>query len=268
VSLKENLGVVYKKIVSFFTKDAKIDMDNIPRHIGVIMDGNGRWAKKRGLPRSDGHKAGAKTLEDISNYCEKIGVEVLTVYAFSTENWKRPKEEVDAIMNLLYEYLSNMEKFVGGRKCRVCIIGDRSALSEKLQQKIEEIEEYTKNRTENVLNIALNYGGRDEIIRAAKVAAKSVREGQITEQDINEEYLSSLMYTGENPPVDLIIRPSGEKRLSNFLLWQCAYSEFWYSDICWPDFTEKHMRQAIAAYQKRNRRFGGTESSVGKEKKC
>ena len=238
-----------------FAQDAQIDMDNIPKHIGIIMDGNGRWAKRRGLKRSDGHRAGAKTLEDITDYCGKIGVKYLTVYAFSTENWKRPKEEVDAIMNLILEYLTNMEKFVGGRDCRIRVIGDRTALSQVLQEKILEVEEYTKDRTGPTLNIALNYGGRDEIVRAAKVAAEKLNNGEI--KDINEEYFSSLMYTGNDPEVELIIRPSGEKRLSNFLLWQSAYSEFWFSNTCWPDFTEKHMRVAISDYQKRNRRYGG-----------
>ena len=258
MTLKETLGSFYKKMVSASTCDVEIDMENIPAHIGIIMDGNGRWAKKRGLPRSDGHRAGAKTLEDITDYCGKIGVRFLTVYAFSTENWKRPKAEVDAIMELIYEYLSNMEKLVGGKDCRIRVIGDKSALNEKLREKIAEVEEYTGKRTGPTLNIALNYGGRDEIIRAAKAAAEAVKNGDISTEDITEEYMSAQMYTGDNPPVDLIIRPSGEKRLSNFLLWQCAYSEFWYSDICWPDFTEKHMRQAIAEYQKRNRRFGGS----------
>ncbi|MDP4118292.1 MAG: isoprenyl transferase [Bacillota bacterium] len=243
--------------MSLFVKDAEIDMDNIPKHIGIIMDGNGRWARHRGLKRSDGHRAGAKTLEMITDYCGKIGVKYLTVYAFSTENWKRPKEEVDYIMNLLYEYLSNMEKLIGGRDCRIRVIGDRNQISDTLREKIIEVEEYTKERTGPTLNIALNYGGRSEIIRAAKIAAENVKNGKINLEDIDENYMSSLMYTGGEPEVDLIIRPSGELRLSNFLLWQCAYSEFWFSNICWPDFTEKHMRQAIARYQNRNRRFGG-----------
>ncbi|MBE7060678.1 MAG: isoprenyl transferase [Ruminococcaceae bacterium] len=232
-------------------------MDNIPKHIGIIMDGNGRWAKRRGLKRSDGHRAGAKTLEDITDYCSKIGVKFLTVYAFSTENWKRDKAEVDAIMELIYEYMSNMENLIGGKDCRIRVIGDRSRLSDKLNAKILEVEDYTKDRTGPTLNIALNYGGRDEILRAARLAAQAVSEGKITADGIDEKYMSSLMYTGDNPEVDLIIRPSGEKRLSNFLLWQCAYSEFWFSNTCWPDFTPKHMRIAIAEYQKRNRRFGG-----------
>lgn len=267
MALKETLGGIYKKVISALTKDAKIDFENIPQHIGIIMDGNGRWAKRRGLSRSDGHRAGAKTLEEIADYCSKIGVKVLTVYAFSTENWKRPKAEVDAIMDLLYEYLSKMENLLGGKDCKIKVIGDKSALSPKLQEKIAEVEEYTGNRTGSTLNIALNYGGRDEIINAAKTAALAVAKGEISVEDINEEYLDGKMYTGGNPPLDLVIRPSGELRLSNFLLWQCAYSEFWYSNICWPDFTEKHLRQAIASYQKRNRRFGGTEKVVaGKEK--
>lgn len=257
MSLKESLGTIYKKLVELVTPDVKIDMDNIPKHIGIIMDGNGRWAKRRGLKRSDGHRAGAKTLEDITDYCSKIGVKFLTVYAFSTENWKRDKAEVDAIMELIYEYMSNMENLIGGKDCRIRVIGDRSRLSDKLNAKILEVEDYTKDRTGPTLNIALNYGGRDEILRAARLAAQAVSEGKITSDDIDEKYMSSLMYTGDNPEVDLIIRPSGEKRLSNFLLWQCAYSEFWFSNTCWPDFTPKHMRIAIAEYQKRNRRFGG-----------
>ena len=257
MSLKESLGTIYKKLVELVTPDVKIDMDNIPKHIGIIMDGNGRWAERRGLKRSDGHRAGAKTLEDITDYCSKIGVKFLTVYAFSTENWKRDKAEVDAIMELIYEYMSNMENLIGGKDCRIRVIGDRSRLSDKLNAKILEVEDYTKDRTGPTLNIALNYGGRDEILRAARLAAQAVSEGKITVDGIDEKYMSSLMYTGDNPEVDLIIRPSGEKRLSNFLLWQCAYSEFWFSNTCWPDFTPKHMRIAIAEYQKRNRRFGG-----------
>ncbi len=257
MSLKESLGTIYKKLVELVTPDVKIDMDNIPKHIGIIMDGNGRWAKRRGLKRSDGHRAGAKTLEDITDYCSKIGVKFLTVYAFSTENWKRDKAEVDAIMELIYEYMSNMENLIGGKDCRIRVIGDRSRLSDKLNAKILEVEDYTKDRTGPTLNIALNYGGRDEILRAARLAAQAVSEGKITADGIDEKYMSSLMYTGDNPEVDLIIRPSGEKRLSNFLLWQCAYSEFWFSNTCWPDFTPKHMKIAIAEYQKRNRRFGG-----------
>lgn len=257
MSLKESLGTIYKKLVELVTPDVKIDMNNIPQHIGIIMDGNGRWAERRGLKRSDGHRAGAKTLEDITDYCSKIGVKFLTVYAFSTENWKRDKAEVDAIMELIYEYMSNMENLIGGKDCRIRVIGDRSRLSDKLNAKILEVEDYTKDRTGPTLNIALNYGGRDEILRAARLAAQAVSEGKITADGIDEKYMSSLMYTGDNPEVDLIIRPSGEKRLSNFLLWQCAYSEFWFSNTCWPDFTPKHMRIAIAEYQKRNRRFGG-----------
>ena len=257
MSLKESLGTIYKKLVELVTPDVKIDMGNIPKHIGIIMDGNGRWAERRGLKRSDGHRAGAKTLEDITDYCSKIGVKFLTVYAFSTENWKRDKAEVDAIMELIYEYMSNMENLIGGKDCRIRVIGDRSRLSDKLNAKILEVEDYTKDRTGPTLNIALNYGGRDEILRAARLAAQAVSEGKITADGIDEKYMSSLMYTGDNPEVDLIIRPSGEKRLSNFLLWQCAYSEFWFSNTCWPDFTPKHMRIAIAEYQKRNRRFGG-----------
>ena len=205
MSLKESLGTIYKKLVELVTPDVKIDMDNIPKHIGIIMDGNGRWAERRGLKRSDGHRAGAKTLEDITDYCSKIGVKFLTVYAFSTENWKRDKAEVDAIMELIYEYMSNMENLIGGKDCRIRVIGDRSRLSDKLNAKILEVEDYTKDRTGPTLNIALNYGGRDEILRAARLAAQAVSEGKITVDGIDEKYMSSLMYTGDNPEVDLII---------------------------------------------------------------
>lgn len=257
MSWKEFLGRSYKQFVSLVTPDAKIDEQNIPQHVGIIMDGNGRWAKRRGLSRSDGHRAGAQTLQEISNYCGEIGIKSLTVYAFSTENWSRPKAEVDALMDLLYEYLSRMEELVGGKDCRIKVIGDLSRLNDKLIRKITEVEAYTRKRTGMTLNIALNYGGRDEIVHAARRAAEEVKNGKITLEQIDEQRMSDYMYTGGQPELDLIIRPSGELRLSNFLLWQCAYSEFWFSNICWPDFTKKHLRRAIADYQKRTRRYGG-----------
>ena len=210
----------------------KLDLSRVPKHIGIIMDGNGRWAKRRGLPRRAGHKAGADNLERICDYCNSIGVKALTVYAFSTENWNRPKDEVDALMELLYNYLLTVK------------------------DAIVHAEEVTSSGDGLVLNIALNYGGRAEIVNAARLAAAAVSERQITVEDITEEYFGGLMYTSNLPEVDLIIRPSGEKRLSNFLLWQAAYAEFWYSDICWPDFTNKDMEQAIIDYQNRDRRFG------------
>ena len=231
-------------------------MSNIPQHIGIIMDGNGRWAKKRGLPRSAGHRAGAETLKKIVVYCNKIGVKSVTAYAFSTENWNRPKAEVDALMELLYMYLQQVEEQFAGTNVILRVIGDRSALSEKINKAIDYAESYTSKNTGLVLNVALNYGGRDEICRAARLAAKAVETGEIKTEDINEEYMSKLMYTKDVPELDLIIRPSGEVRLSNFLLWQAAYAEFWFDSINWPDFSEKDMERAVLDYQKRNRRFG------------
>lgn len=234
----------------------KIDPNNLPLHIGVIMDGNGRWAAKRHLPRSTGHRAGADTFEKIVKYCDKIGIKAITAYAFSTENWNRPEAEVDNLMNLLYNYLQMAEEKFAGTNVVLRVIGDRSALSDKINDAIDHAIGVTDGNNGIILNMALNYGGRDEIVRAAKTAAENAVSGKISPDDISEKYLDSLMYTADNPPVDLIIRPSGEMRLSNFMLWQAAYAEFWYSDINWPDFSEKDMERAIIDYQKRNRRFG------------
>lgn len=234
----------------------KIDPDNLPRHIGVIMDGNGRWAKARHLPRSAGHKAGADTFEKIVKYCDKIGIKAITAYAFSTENWNRPKDEVDNLMNLLYDYLMRAEEKFAGKNIILRVIGDRSAFSDKINKAIDHAIEITNGNTGIVLNMALNYGGRAEIVRAARAAAKDVLDGKLSVDAISEEYLDKQMYTADNPPVDLIIRPSGEQRLSNFLLWQAAYAEFWYSDVNWPDFSEEDLNRAILDYQKRSRRFG------------
>ncbi len=232
-------------------KAEEISAGAMPKHIGIIMDGNGRWAKKRGMPRNVGHRAGAETLKKIVTYCDKIGIKTVTAYAFSTENWKRPKEEVDSLMSLLKEYLSNAERDLGGKNAVIRVIGDRTALSEDIQQRILETEEFTKDRTGVVLNLALNYGGRDEIVHAVN---KLLREGktEITERDISKN-----LYEPEIADVDLIIRPSGEYRLSNFFLWESAYTEFWFDNVLWPDFKEKHLDRAIADFQKRNRRFGG-----------
>lgn len=238
------------------SEEIAIDPERMPRHIGVIMDGNGRWAAARHLPRSAGHKAGADTFEKIVKYCDSLGIEAITAYAFSTENWNRPKEEVDNLMKLLYDYLQMAEEKFAGKNIILRVIGDRSALSDKINRAIDHAIEITENNTGIILNMALNYGGRDEIVRAAKMAANDVLSGKITTGDIDENYMSEHMYTADCPPVDLIIRPSGEQRLSNFLLWQAAYAEFWYSDVNWPDFSEKDMLRAISDYQKRNRRFG------------
>ena len=234
----------------------QLDMSRIPKPIGIIMDGNGRWAKRRGLPRSTGHRQGAKTLEGIMDYCISLGVEALTVYAFSTENWKRPEEEVSALMELLYSYLMSAEKRFAEKNVRLIVSGDISKLSDKLQAAIEHAKDVTKEGKALTLNLALNYGGRDEILRAVRGISAEVKNGKINPPDIDEAMFTSYLDTAGLPEVDLIIRPSGEQRLSNFLLWQAAYSEFWFSDICWPDFKENDMRAAIIAYQNRNRRFG------------
>ena len=234
----------------------QLDMSRIPKHIGIIMDGNGRWAKRRGLPRSAGHRQGAKTLEAIIDCCISLGVEVLTAYAFSTENWKRPEEEVSALMELLYSYLMSAEKRFAEKNVRLTVSGDISKFSDKLQTAIEHAKDVTKEGKALTLNLALNYGGRDEILRAVRGISAEVKSGKIDPLDIDEALFASYLDTAGLPEVDLIIRPSGEQRLSNFLLWQAAYSEFWFSDICWPDFTEKDMKAAIIAYQNRDRRFG------------
>lgn len=235
----------------------KLDMQRIPQHIGIIMDGNGRWAKKHNLPRTMGHKKGAEVLEKIVEYCNDIGVKAITAYAFSTENWKRPKEEVDALMDLLYEYLLQAEEKFSGKNVVLKIIGDREPLRDDIKEAMLHAEEITKNNTGIILNMAVNYGGRREIEYAVKKVIEDVKNGKSDTDDINEEYLSDKMYTYGLPELDLIIRPSGELRLSNFMLWQSAYAEFWFSEINWPDFTPKHMEQAIIDFQSRNRRLGG-----------
>ncbi len=224
----------------------------MPQHIAIIMDGNGRWAKKRGLPRSAGHVAGAKTFKNIARYCNKIGLKYLTVYAFSTENWKRPQDEVNGIMNLLRDYLKDAENFKD-ENIRVRFIGDRTPLADDIKQLMEKNERDSQNATGLTLYIAINYGGRDEIVKAVQ---KIVDSG-VKAEDINEELISQSLYTHDCPDPDFIIRPSGEYRLSNYLIWQSAYSEFWYSDILWPDFSEKDLEKAIGDFLKRNRRFGG-----------
>ncbi len=224
----------------------------LPRHIAIIMDGNGRWAKKRSLPRSAGHVAGAKTFKTIARYCNKIGLEYLTVYAFSTENWKRPEAEVKGIMNLLRDYLKDAENFKG-ENIKVNFIGDREPLEEDIKALMLKNENDSKNATGLTLNIAINYGGRDEITKAVqKLIGDGVKAEEITEQKISDS-----LYTSGLPDPDFIIRPSGEYRLSNYLIWQSAYAEYWFSDVLWPDFTPKHLEKAIDEYNHRNRRFGG-----------
>ena len=229
--------------------------DSLPKHVAIIMDGNGRWAKKRGLPRTAGHSAGAETFRKIATYCKDLGMDYLTVYAFSTENWKRPQEEVDAIMQLLEKYLLESIEKMERDGIRLKILGDTEPLSDKLKALIERTDKISSEINGFQANICLNYGGRDEIIKAARKYAQQVAEGRAN--DIDEKEFSSFMYSDGIPDPDLIIRPSGEIRTSNFLLWQSAYSEFYFTDVLWPDFDEAELDKALEAYSKRSRRYGG-----------
>lgn len=234
-----------------------LDKNNVPKHIAIIMDGNGRWAKKRKLPRTMGHKAGVETIRRVIKEAHVLGIKYLTLYAFSTENWKRPDDEVSALMKLLVEYLRSELAELNRNGVVIKVLGDITKLPTDAQKEILEAIEVTKNNTGVVVNIAFNYGGRDEIIRAVKLVCEEVKCGKIDSEDINEDIFERFLYTRDIPDPDLIIRPSGEQRISNFLLWQCAYSEFWYSNVCWPDFKEEHLRKAIYDYQHRDRRYGG-----------
>lgn len=231
------------------------DKTFLPEHVGIIMDGNGRWAKKRGLPRNAGHKKGAEVFSDISRHCRDLGIPWLTVYAFSTENWKRPKEEVDGVMNLMRDYLRNMEK-AKNEHVAVRFIGDKSPFDRELKELMEKAEKAPVKDAITTVQIALNYGGRDEIVHAVRSIAKEVSLGNLTPEEITEDTISARLYSGV-PNVDLIIRPSGEERLSNFLLWESAYSELVFMDMLWPDFTPADFDKALEEYAKRNRRFGG-----------
>ena len=230
---------------------------NLPEHIAIIMDGNRRWAKQRKLDVRLGHKKGAETIEMIAKYCNKIGVKYLTVYAFSTENWKRTKEEVGALMLLLQNYLDIFAKTADSENIRIKMLGNREGLSEGLLNKIDNTIEMTKNNTGLTFNIAFNYGGRDEIVRAVKKISEMAKNGEIDIEAINENLISENLYTANQPDPDLLIRTSGELRLSNFLPWQLVYSEFYFVDKYWPDFDEKDLDEAIEEYRKRNRKFGG-----------
>jgi len=241
----------------FKKPEHKVDFENLPQHIGIIMDGNGRWAKKRGLPRSSGHAAGAKTFERIVEDAGNIGIKIVTVYAFSTENWSRPREEVNALMALLEDYLDHGLERLSNRDVKIHFIGDMSAFSDEFQKKLCHMEKTTYNNSGLLLNVALNYGGRNEITNAVRIIAEKVKDGELSCSDITEETISEHLYTSGQADPDLIIRPSGEYRLSNFLLWQSAYSEFWYSNCLWPDFTKEDLLKSISDFQKRNRRFGG-----------
>ncbi len=239
----------FLKGVNMFSKNQE---RLIPQHIAIIMDGNGRWAKKRGLPRNAGHAAGSKKFKDIARYCNKIGVKYLTVYAFSTENWRRPPEEVKGIMNILRDYLKDSKNYIK-ENIRLSFIGDRTPLPEDIKELMITAEKDSENATGLKCYIAVNYGGRDEIVNAVK----ELVAGGVSPQDITEDMISSHLYTKDYPDPELIIRPSGELRLSNFLIWQSAYSEFWFSDVLWPDFSYSDLDRAIDDYNKRNRRFGG-----------
>lgn len=232
----------------------------LPRHVGIIMDGNGRWAQKRGLPRYKGHIEGAKTFRKIGEFAGDLGIECLTFYAFSTENWKRPPEEVAAIMDLFREYLRELDERKAENEekgIKVNFIGDRTGIPKDILKMMGYSERITRKKDHVILNIAINYGGRQEILHSVQALAKEVEKGKLKASEITEKMISDHLYTGGLPDPDLIIRPSGEYRLSNFLLWQSAYSEFWYSDILWPDFTEEDFTAALREFEKRNRRFGG-----------
>ena len=239
---------------------AKNNINNLPEilpdHIGFIMDGNGRWAKKRLLPRKFGHVEGAKTFKKIVRYCRDIGIKCISFYAFSTENWKRPDDEVNAIMNLFMQYLDEAkEHFV--EETKIVFIGDKSDLSAPLREKMIEVENDTKDFDKMTLLLAVNYGGRDELARASRLIAQKVKSGELDPDKIDEDTVSKYLYTNGCPDVDLIIRPSGEQRISNYLIWQCAYAELYFSDVLWPDFTPDELNKALFEYAGRSRRFGG-----------
>ena len=245
----------------FFGKETveeyQLNPEKMPKHIAIIMDGNGRWATKRALPRKAGHKAGAEALEKIIYAAKDIGLEHLTVYAFSTENWKRSEEEVGAIMDLLRMYLKNYFKKFLNDNVRMDVIGDISRLDKDIQEAILEIEEISKEKTGLSVHIALNYGGRDELRRAVTKIAADVAEGKLNAADVTEDIITNALDTAGTPDPELLIRTSGEERISNFLLWQIAYSEFYFSEILWPDFNKTELQKAIYYYQNRERRFGG-----------
>jgi undecaprenyl diphosphate synthase len=254
----EFLTVWKDHIMLFFkpAEEAQADLTRLPRHIAVIMDGNGRWARKRGLPRTAGHAAGAETFRTIATYCKEIGLEYLTVYAFSTENWKRPAEEV-AIMGLLKKYLLEAIGQMERDRVKMEFFGDLSPLPQELRDLCQRTREISTHYEGCQVNICLNYGGRDELLRAARAYAQECLEGKADPNHLSEAQFSGYLFSRGVPDPDLIIRPSGELRLSNFLPWQSAYSEFYFTDVLWPDFSKEELHRAIAAYQSRSRRFGG-----------
>lgn len=243
----------------FGKKQPQTDVSELilPKHVGIIMDGNGRWAKKRGLPRKAGHTEGARTFRKITRYCSEIGIQYLTVYAFSTENWRRPEDEVGALMKLFKSYLEEAIRDFKDDDIVVRFIGDKNGFSPELRELMDENEECSRERQGMVLNIAMNYGSRDEIVRAVKAIAADVRDGRLSEDAITEQLVSDHLYTAGQPDPDLIIRPSGEYRISNFLLWQSAYTEFVIMNKLWPDFQKEDLDEALRIYSQRNRRYGG-----------
>ncbi len=246
--------------MAFWKKQNKlpeVDFEHLPRHVAIIMDGNGRWAKRRGLPRTAGHAAGAETFRTVATFAKNIGLEYLTVYAFSTENWKRPQEEVDAIMKLLEKYLHEAIDRMAKDKVKMAFFGDLSPLSPKLQELCHQTEEISQGYDGCQVNICLNYGSRDEIIRAARAFAIDCAEGKADPNHLTEQAFGDYLFSAGVPDPDLVIRPSGEVRISNFLLWQSAYAEFYYTDVLWPDFTSDELLKAIADFQHRSRRYGG-----------
>lgn len=220
------------------------------------MDGNGRWAQKRGLPRNMGHREGADAFKKIAQYCKKLGIKYITFYAFSTENWKRPKEEVDELMRLFNNYLDEVKKYAE-ENTRLIFLGDKSAFPSEMSEKMNEIEAFSRDFNDMTLMLAMNYGGRDDIVHAARKIAEMHSNKELKTEDIDESLFSNLLYTQGLPDVDLLIRPSGEKRISNFLIWQSAYAEYYFTDTLWPDFTSKELDKALIDYASRNRRFGG-----------
>lgn len=229
---------------------------NIPNHVAIILDGNGRWAKSKGMPRNYGHVQGAKTVEVICEEAYKMGIQYLTVYAFSTENWNRPKEEVDALMKLLRNYMKNCLKTAEKNNMCVRIIGDKTGLDEDIRESIGKLEEATKDNTGLHFSIAINYGGRDELRRALQKVAKSIEQGEIESENITEDIISDYLDTAGLPDPDLLIRTCNEQRISNFLLWQLAYTEFYFTPVAWPDFSKEELEKAVRAYNQRDRRYG------------
>ncbi|MDE5754503.1 MAG: di-trans,poly-cis-decaprenylcistransferase [Oscillospiraceae bacterium] len=244
--------------MAFMKKKAEsVDLPEVlPTHVGFIMDGNGRWAKKRGLPRSLGHVEGGKTFKKIMQYCKDIGIPYASFYVFSTENWKRPKNEIDGILKIMREYLDEVQMHLGDG-VRAIFLGDKNAYPEDIKQRMIKLEQDTAHHSRLTVLLACNYGGRDEIAHSAREIAKLVKSGKINPEEITEQTIAEHLYTAGLPDVDLVIRPSGELRLSNYLIWQCAYAEYYFTDVLWPDFSPEELNKALIDYASRGRRFGG-----------